>query len=99
MIYSCGFLKKLDVLYVWIRGGFSRGFEEFLNAEGAKVTQKAQKRGEKEYKNKKNRFKQFISLNLFLGLPFVFSLPSSALSAQPSRPLRSKNVLKPIKTT
>jgi hypothetical protein len=97
MIYSCGFLKNLDMLYLWVRGGFSRGFEEFLNAEGAKVTQRAQKRGEKEYKNKKNRFNQFISLNLYFSLPFVFSLSSSALSAQPSRPLRSKNVLKTYK--
>jgi hypothetical protein len=50
MIYSCRFLKKLDVWYVWIGDWFSRGESGLPDAEGAKVTQRTQKRGKKEVK-------------------------------------------------
>jgi hypothetical protein len=52
MIYSCGFLKKLDVGYVWITVWFSRGECGLPDAEGAKVTQRTQKRGEKKVKKR-----------------------------------------------
>jgi hypothetical protein len=61
-------------------GGLSvigeRGSGEFLNAEGAKVTQRAQKGRENKYKFK-NAFKNLI----LLLIPFGFLLSSSAFSA------------------
>jgi hypothetical protein len=59
---------------VWIRGGFSRGFEEFLNAEGAKVSLRTQKEGKKKFKKKSNGF-----LNDLFQI-FVFVLSSCVLS-------------------
>jgi hypothetical protein len=73
-----------------------------LNAEGAKDSQRTQKK-EKEYKIKKEKekekekekfyFLKFKRLEVFIEFYFVFNLVFLlfASSANPSRPLRSKN--------
>jgi hypothetical protein len=61
-----------------------------LNAEGAKDSQSTQKR--KYQKNTKKIKDIFINKSLTKkNLAVLFSLSSSALFANPSRPLRSKN--------
>jgi hypothetical protein len=68
-----------------------------LNAEGAKVSQRAQKKIQKEYKIKyKKKFGVYeclfvIGRFVFKFLVFFSLLSSFALSAKPLRPLRSKN--------
>ena len=69
---------------------------DFLNAEGAKVSQRTQKRKykkntemDKKYKSMLLKLTKIVSSNLIL-FGFIFSLSSFAPFAKPSRPLRSK---------
>jgi hypothetical protein len=78
---------------------FSRGFLRVFERRGREgFAESAEKRRKRIQKKKiENFLNQYF---LIFGFHFVFSLSSFAHSAKPSRPLRSKNVLKkPIKIT